>query len=296
MAATYRSFAKVNLHLEVAGRRPDGYHELRTVFQTVSLCDRLEVSLGGGDIELRLSGLPLTAGRDNLAYRAAELYLDAWGDGGGVRLRLDKRIPIGGGLGGGSSNAATVLLALRDLTGRPADARRLTPLAARLGADVPFFLVGGTALGRGRGDEVEPLPDLPETEILLVHPGVAVPTAAVFSAWRGQPRQEPHEALRRLLAGGARDVVAAVGVNDLEPVVLERYSAVKQVYTALVQTGAERVGVSGSGGTVFALGPGTREARELASSLPSRSTVFRVQTLSRASIAARRRVEPPEVP
>ena len=293
---TYRSFAKINLHLEVVDRRPDGYHELRTLFQTISLCDHVEISLAGQTVDLQVSGLPVPADSTNLAHRAAQMFLERWGDGRGVRLALDKRIPIEGGLGGGSSNAATVLLALRELTGEPADAGHLVPVARRLGADVPYFLVGGTALGRGRGDEVEALADLREEEVCLVHPGVGVATAEVFASGRLAYRKEPHRVLRRVLDGEERGLRGAVGINDLEPAVLGLCEAVKEVYTALVQSGAEKVGVSGSGATVFALFPGRWDERELATSLPPRSTILRAQTLSRASIAARRVVDCLEVP
>ena len=182
MATTFRSFAKINLHLEVAGRREDGYHELRTIFQTVSLCDRIEVSLEGHGVELRTSGLDVPGGSGNLAHRAATAFLERWGGAAGVRLHLDKRIPVEGGLGGGSSNAATVLLALRELTGSPGEVAELVPLAVSLGADVPYFLVGGTAYGSDRGDRIERLPDLLEEELLLIFPGGGVSTRTVFES------------------------------------------------------------------------------------------------------------------
>jgi len=300
MPTTYRSFAKINLHLEVVGRRQDGYHELRTVFQTVSLCDLVGVELGGSSVELETGGLAVPGGRANLAHRAAEAYREIWGDGRGVRLRLDKRIPIEGGLGGGSSNAATVLSALRDLFGRPADVADLLAPAAALGADVPYFLVGGTVLGRGRGDDLEPLPDLDEEEVWLVKPEQGVSTREIFASDRLPARRRAHPRLAAVLRGEARLPSQVVGVNDLQDTILGLYEGVKDVYTALVQTDAEGVRVSGSGATVFAFriggasGVGGEDESDLLMSLPAGSRVFRVRTLSRRSIARWRIVESPE--
>ena len=160
--APIRSHAKINWHLEVVRRRPDGYHDLRTIFQTIELADELEVERAGSGIELEVAdgGTELAADRTNLAWRAAELYRERFGDGGvGVRIRLRKRIPIGAGLGGGSSNAAAVLAALARSDGRDPASGELLAAAAELGADVPFFLVGGVAAGLGRGDVIRALAD-----------------------------------------------------------------------------------------------------------------------------------------
>ena len=158
MHRTYRSFAKLNLHLEVIARRDDGFHELSTVFQTVSVHDEIDVALSESGVTLETAGIETPPGPGNLVSRAAASFLARWG-GRGVDLRLRKRIPVGGGLGGGSSNAATVLLALRELTGQPQTIEELQPVAAALGADVPFFLVGGTAVGVDRGDRIIAAPD-----------------------------------------------------------------------------------------------------------------------------------------
>ena len=157
MPKVYRSYAKINLHLQVVGRRADGYHELRTLFQTIDLHDTVGVELGGEGVRLEVRRGDVPSDEGNLAVRAALAYVQRWAPHQGVRLWLDKRIPVGGGLGGGSSNAATVLLALQDLLGDPAPVGELWSLARELGADVPYFLLGGTALGVGRGDEVFPV-------------------------------------------------------------------------------------------------------------------------------------------
>jgi 4-diphosphocytidyl-2-C-methyl-D-erythritol kinase len=290
MATTYRSFAKINLHLEVVGRRPDGYHELRTVFQTVSLHDLIEVSLAGPGVELALRGRRVAAGESNLAHRAAVAFLERWGGGRGVRLVLDKRIPVEGGLGGGSSNAATVLLALRELIGSPADEADLVEVAAGLGADVPYFLLGGTALGTGRGDVVEPLPDLGEDDLWLFDPGQGVSTRRVFESGLIEPRTAPDPLLDALRRGAVRGASGAVGANDLEPAVFAVSAAVREVYNSLVSIGMKRIRVSGSGSTLFAFRSGAEDEREALSILPGDVRVFRVRTMSRASFSARRAV------
>lgn len=290
----FRSFAKINLHLEVLGRRPDGFHELRTVFQSVSLHDRITLERTAAAIELEVRGEPVPGDRTNLAWRAAEAFLERWGDGG-VAMRLDKRIPVGGGLGGGSSNAATVLLALRGLFGEPAAPEELVETAAALGSDVPYFLVGGTALGTGRGERVTALPDLVEERLWIVDPGVRVSTREVFAAGpfaRSVPDDERIERLRR---GETRRPSEVLGRNDLESRVLRRYPQVEAVYTALVQSGVERVGVTGSGAAVCAFA-GRLDECPLNALASSGVRCFDVTTLSRRSIASRQTVDSVEGP
>ena len=169
--ARVRALAKINLALRVLGKRPDGYHELRTIFQTISLADTLEIGFAPGrrtaiEIEDPLA-IP-----DNLVGKAAESVLDALDIRGRVYIRLAKQIPMGAGLGGGSSDAAAVLLALPVLTGCALPLPKLCELGATLGSDVPFFLLGGAAVGIGRGTELFPLPDLSPEPLLLILPGV----------------------------------------------------------------------------------------------------------------------------
>lgn len=297
MPTSWRSFAKINLHLEVLGRRADGFHELRTVFQSVSLSDRLTIELAPRDIELSVSGLAVPADRGNLAWRAAEAFLQEWGGGRsrGARIHLHKRIPVGGGLGGGSSDAATVLLALRELTGRPETVEDLETVAAELGSDVPFFLVGGTALGTGRGERVVPLPDLSEESVWLIDPGISVSTEAVFSAGAFERASGDDALIGRLERGEVPRASEALGSNDLEARVLDLYEPVEAVYTALVQRGIERVRVSGSGATMFAFAAALDERPLEVRSAPG-ARCIEARTLSRRSIAARRVVHSVEGP
>jgi 4-diphosphocytidyl-2-C-methyl-D-erythritol kinase len=293
MSRAYRSFAKLNLHLEVVGRRDDGYHELRTIFQTISLHDEIEIGETSAGVHLTIAGIETPAGPDNLVHRAASEYLSKWG-GGGVDLRLSKRIPVGGGLGGGSSNAATVLLALRELRGEPDLVEELVPIAAGLGADVPYFLVGGTAVGIDRGDRILAAPDLPETELWIAAPAVHVSTRTVFESHRVTRGRGGGSIVERVLAGSCRSTLDAVGSNDLEATVLALFPLVDQVYTALVHSGAERVQISGSGGSMFAFFASPPDEGLLADSLPEGTGLFRTRTLTREALNESRIVDTPE--
>jgi 4-diphosphocytidyl-2-C-methyl-D-erythritol kinase len=166
-ALRYRPHAKFNLALEVREKRPDGFHEVRTVLQSMALCDTLEVFPAGEGISFTCSDPGLPTGPENLVVKAAAALRDATGCTKGVRLHLTKRIPSQAGLGGGSSDAAVTLLALARLWRLPYDAAALLPIATTLGSDVPYFLVGGTALGVGRGEEVYPLPDAPPLHLVV---------------------------------------------------------------------------------------------------------------------------------
>lgn len=290
---TFASFAKVNLHLEVVGRRADGYHELRTVFQTIDLADRitLEPRRAPG-VELALRGDPrLSTGRDNLAVRAAESFLATHPAApfGGVAIEVEKRIPAGGGLGGGSSNAATVLLGLARLAGldpfHPPVAERLAALGRELGADVPFFLVGGCALGLDRGDRIVTLPDpAPPSaggELYLVLPPFGLSTAEVFRNFGRIVDPLPFDPLERALAGERVGLDELVGRNDLEAAAFVLSPALGAMYTALVRGGAGRVRMSGSGSSLFAFFADATAAEAAAAALPRGVHWFRVSMLGR---------------
>jgi 4-diphosphocytidyl-2-C-methyl-D-erythritol kinase len=172
--------AKLNLFLEVTGKRPDGYHELDTVMHTVDLCDELEILKKGRSSALRATGREMGPLEQNLALRAARLFSERTETDSGFEIRLDKRIPVGAGLGGGSSDAAAVLLGCNLLAGSPLDRGALKDLAAELGSDIPFFLHCGTAVCRGRGELVEPLTSVPSLSFLVIYPGFSISTRAVY--------------------------------------------------------------------------------------------------------------------
>lgn len=290
----FHSFAKVNLHLEVLRRREDGYHDLRTIFQSIDLADEIEIVRTPGGVGLEVAGagadsyLPaVPEDESNLAWRAAASYLARWGSAaGGVGIRLTKRIPVGGGLGGGSANAATVLLGLCVLDGRDPRGAELDAIAADLGSDVAFFLHGGSAIGTGRGERIEALPD-PDAEPLelwLAVPPVGVATREVFAAHRLGGSSGSASGVRRTekVTGLAAPWNALLGWNDLEPTCLALYPAVRDVYNRVSESGALAVRLSGSGSTIFALYADRAAGQAAGDRLGSDTIWLPVKTLSRA--------------
>lgn len=262
---------KVNLLLNVLGRRPDGFHALETVLHPVNLCDTLRFEPAVSGIRLTCSdpALPVDAG--NLVHRAAAAFLETAGVRTGVTIHLHKRIPLAAGLGGGSGNAATTLLALNELLGRPLAPTNLQRLAAGLGSDVPFFLQGRPALATGRGEVIEPLdffPALRGAAFLLIHPGFGIATA-----WAYQQLARFPEALQGR-AGRARELITRLQTTDLpgaagafynalEAPALRKYPILALYQEFLRAGGAPVTLMSGSGSTTFALLPDEAAAREL---------------------------------
>ncbi len=245
--------AKINIHLEVVGRRPDGFHELRTLFQTVDLYDTLRARpCEEGRLELEIEpGNLISAGKDNLVLRAAEALWREIGRQPGARLQLEKKIPVGGGMGGGSADAAGALILLDRLWSlemAPSDLRRL---AADLGSDVPFFLHGGFALGFGRGEEVMPLGDLPPFGVLLIIPPVEVSTPEVFGRLAPPVWKRMDDRVYAGVVGSTPAVVWSEVGNDLEQVVCEGWPLVSEALECVRRQGPIFATVSGSGATVF---------------------------------------------
>jgi 4-diphosphocytidyl-2-C-methyl-D-erythritol kinase len=254
--------AKINLVLNVLGRRADGFHDLETVMHPLPLADVLELDRGGRDIRLtcNLPGLP--ADGSNLVVKAAELFRTAAGVSEGVAIRLEKRIPLAAGLGGGSSNAAATLMALNELFGHPLEPSRIEALAASLGSDVPFFLRATPALATGRGEKVEPLGPcvaLADCWVLLIHPGFGIATAWAYrelSRFPAALNGEPGRARRCVEALQARGPLARVGgvlYNALEAPAFAKYPILELYLEHLRNAGAAAGRMSGSGSTTFAL-------------------------------------------
>jgi 4-diphosphocytidyl-2-C-methyl-D-erythritol kinase len=251
------AYAKINLGLEVLGLRQDGYHELRTIFQTVELHDSVTVRPTPSGISLGCDHAALATDETNLAYRAARDLLRYSRVKGGVHIDLVKRIPIGGGLGGGSSDAAAVLRAVDALYGLGLGPAGLHALARRLGADVPYFLFGGTALGLARGDEVYPLRSQIAAHVVLVDPARPVSTAAVFR--RVDARLTPRENSYRIFRFVSSDLEGAdafrILSNDLEQSALEEAPdlarRLRRIRGALVREGAKLASLSGSGSAYY---------------------------------------------
>ena len=255
-----RALAKINIDLRILHKRPDGYHELRTIFQTISLADRISVAYEAAeDTRISIDGDAVI--EDNLIARAARLVVDELRCGGYFRFGLRKSIPMGAGLGGGSSDAAAVLLALPGLMGRSIEPARLQELAASLGSDVPFFLHGGTAVGLGRGEELYPLPDLPAMPGLLVTPAIHVSTAEAYGAL--SPRVDAREAGRKRAefaqVAWAEDVKRAR--NDFEGPVFERHPELADIREKLARSGAVCARMTGSGSSLFGLFPDEESVR-----------------------------------
>lgn len=258
--ARIRSLAKINLDLRILNRRPDGFHELRTVFQTVSLADTIDIAFAPSR-RTRLSLASDVEIPDNLILRAADAVLAALRISGQVSFRLNKRIPMGGGLGGGSSNAAAILLSLPVLAGGALGMERLTELASELGSDVPFFLLGGTALGLGRGTELYPLPDQPSARGLLVAPGVHVSTGEAYAAlgreltFSGASRSINSFQACVWRAGicAPEQAQTARCTNDFETVVFRKHPQLKSIKGKLLQLGACPALMSGSGCSLFGI-------------------------------------------
>lgn len=254
--------AKVNLYLKVLGRRPDGYHELESVMQKLTLADELSFFPRAEGISLACSDPALPGGEENLVWRAARLFLDFTGISGGVRIRLEKRIPVAAGLGGGSSDAAAVLVALDRLFGAGLGEEQLADLGLRLGADVPFFVrPASAALARGIGERLAPVVGLTAGRLLLVNPGFAVSTRWVYENLALTSKGNPYilapesGALNNGNSGPeSLDFHIAPGpcfVNDLETVTIGRHPVIGEIKQSLLDFGARVALMSGSGPTVF---------------------------------------------
>lgn len=252
---TVRAHAKVNLDLRVLGVRADGYHELRTVFQSIELHDTLVCSDKPGPFTLKCRNPIVPLDASNLVWKAAATLWTALGRSGEIRdavVQIDKKIPVEAGLGGGSSDAAAALIALGRLWGG-APVTLLREVGATIGADVPFFLSGGTALGLGRGEEIYPLVDLPPHYVVIVRPPFGVSTAEAYG-WYDEDRaaglRENREFQTLPVPWPSR---AAQMVNDLEPPVMRRHQEIGGLKTQLREAGATAAAMSGSGSAVFGL-------------------------------------------
>ena len=291
------AFAKINLRLDILGKRADGYHELRTIFHTLSLHDeiRLKTSRQPG-ITLTIQGNASLAAeplQKNLVYRAVDAIKRKLKIGGGVEIELKKRIPAGGGLGGGSSDAVAAMLGYLQLTRKKLAPAQMLEIAAPLGADVPFFLLGGRALGVNRGDEIYPLQDIPKMHVLVVVPrGIRVLTPEAFRWASAKPlgltKSLVNSKLLRFcaLSWSAQENGLS---NDFERPVFRRHPRLEQIKRGLLQKGATEASLAGSGSAVFGIFPSPAMARRAAVGFPHDQT-FVCETLSRDRYARRMRI------
>jgi 4-diphosphocytidyl-2-C-methyl-D-erythritol kinase len=273
-----QSHCKINLLLNVVGRRADGFHELEMLMLPVPIFDRLDFELAGECIELTCNRPGIPADSGNLAWRAAESFAAKAGVANGVRIHLEKTIPAEGGLGGGSGNAATTLLALNELHGQPLGQAALQALAAELGSDVPFFLQAEAAVAKGRGELIEPVAPLAALDgkaLLLVRPGFGVPTPwayqrlAKFPDAASRPLGQADELARRLANGPLADTAGAF-YNSLEAPVFDKFPLLKLLKEHALANGAEAALLCGSGSTVFAICSDTAAAKSLGQAIQSK--------------------------
>ena len=286
-----RSFAKVNLSLRILGKRPDNYHEIQTVLQTVSLHDQLKfVTTAGGKLVLTCDNPSIPVDENNLVVKAAEALRKKFRVTKSCEIHLTKRIPVQAGLGGGSSNAAVTLWALTRLWNLPATHHDLLELAARLGADVPFFIEGGCALATGIGTNLAPIPDLPQQQILLIAPAVTVSTAAAYQALNA-PALTTSDSVSRLAISRTQAIFSDSKQwvlcdhleNDFERVIFDIEPEIRRVKEALIQAGARCALLAGSGSSVFGIFDKNEVLRNAAETLQQESgwRIFSCVTLSR---------------
>jgi 4-diphosphocytidyl-2-C-methyl-D-erythritol kinase len=291
------AFAKINLRLDILGKRADGFHELRTIFQTISLQDELRLRTSRQPrIALTIEGnesLSAEPAKGNLVYRAVEALRRELKIRAGVEITLKKTIPAGRGLGGGSSDAASAMLGYLRLTGKKLAIARMAEMAAGLGADVPFFLFGGRALGVSKGDEIYPLADIPKLHVLVVAPKeIHVPTPDAYRWLKAKPLGLTKAATNSKLLEFCALCWSAQGSglsNDFEGPVFRRHPRLDRIKRDLLQRGASEASLAGSGSAVFGVFPSPAMARRAAVGFPHDQT-FVCETLSRERYARKMRI------
>jgi 4-diphosphocytidyl-2-C-methyl-D-erythritol kinase len=291
------AFAKINLRLDILGKRADGFHELRTIFQTISLRDELRLRASPSpESTLSVEGnqtLSSEPPEKNLVYRAVDALRRELKIRNGVEIHLKKTIPAGRGLGGGSSDAAAALLGYLQLTKKKLPAPRLLEIASELGADVPFFLLGGRALGVNKGDEIYPLPDIPKLQILVVSPKeIHVPTVDAYRWLEAKPLALTNSAGTSKLFEFCALSWSAQGSglsNDFEAPVFQRHPRLDQIKRELLQRGAAEASLAGSGSAVFGVFPSPAMARRAAVGFPHDQT-FVCESVSRGRYARLMRI------
>lgn len=252
---TLKARAKINLTLDVLGKRPDGYHEVEMVMQTIGLHDELVIEDAESGITVTTNNPSLPGGESNTAYRAAKMMVDSLQINRGVKIHIIKGIPVSAGLAGGSTDAAAVIKGLNHLWNLNLSREDLVTRAAQIGSDVPFCIRGGTALARGRGELLAELPDIPELWLVLAKPLLEVSTAEIYQNF--DPRrvaERPNTgAMIKAVRDGNINGITENLANVLESVTLSRYPVVLQVKQAMKDSGVRRALMSGSGPTVFGL-------------------------------------------
>ena len=247
------AYAKINICLDVVGKRPDGYHDVDMIMQNISLYDSIDIEKTFSGIELGGTG-PLSYDKTNLAYRAAELFFDSSGIKGGARIHIQKRIPMCAGMAGGSADAAAVLKGLNLLYGKPLALPVLTKIGARLGADVPFCILGKTARACGIGDKLTKIPPLPQKNILVVKPPVAVSTPEAYAGLDFENMDHPdiEKAICAIENGDMNSLYREMG-NSFEYSIFRKHPKIANIKAKMLELGADASLMSGSGSAVFGI-------------------------------------------
>ena len=282
MSHVWRAFAKVNLELRILGKRPDSYHEIRTVMQTIGLYDEIRVS-GAEEFAFETSG-QVPEDESNLVVRAVRAFERETSLGVRLRLNLTKRVPVGAGLGGGSADAAVTVLGLAKHYGVRIRGERLGRIFRQLGADVPFFALGGRALGIGRGDELFPLPDGEALSLVLAHPECQIRSSEAYSWLTELPESIRIMSFcaRFVPAHGEGEPTSEARFNDFEAPVFRRFPELAVIKGELSASGARLAALTGSGSTVFGVFPDEGRAKRAAAKFGGRLRVTRVRSLGRA--------------
>ncbi|MBR6478825.1 MAG: 4-(cytidine 5'-diphospho)-2-C-methyl-D-erythritol kinase [Lachnospiraceae bacterium] len=262
-ACDRRAYAKINLSLDVVGRLENGYHLVRMIMQTVDLCDLMHFEKTTGDVRITCDNEELSVGEDNLIYKAAALMKETYGISGGLSVRLNKRIPMAAGMAGGSSDAACTLMAMNDLYELGLSEAELRGLGVKLGADVPYCIMGGTALSEGIGEILTRIAPMPDCVLLIAKPDVNVSTKYVYEQIDSKEiLQHPDvDGMQRAIAGGELREMAGLLGNVLETVTVEKYPVVSQIKDIMTEGGALGSLMSGSGPSVFGIFENEREAK-----------------------------------
>jgi len=249
-----KSCAKINIGLSVTGQRQDGYHNIETLFQEIDLCDEITFKQSSNSIIIKSDNPDLPLDKSNLMYQAFELFKNKASISDGIEIYIKKRIPMGGGLGGGSSNAATTLLAANSLWGSPFSTEQLFNLAQEIGSDVPFFITGGTAIGRGRGEELSFLEIPDDWFAVLVCPGISVSTKWAYGELKITLTNEKKITnFNALFTDWLIDRWQSDLLNDFETPVFNRYPELRAIKDKLYKMGAFYASMSGSGSTLYGL-------------------------------------------
>lgn len=267
---TEKAYAKINISLDVTGKREDGYHEMLMVMQTVTLCDDVTVELTDGEKSSATCNLHfIPCDERNLAVRAANMFFEKLGRKGAAKITLDKQIPVGAGMAGGSSDAAAVLRALNSLCGRPFDRAGLEALAAQVGSDVAFCISGGTMLASGRGEVLTPLPPMPDCYVVISKPDFSISTPELFKKLDSvKLRCHPDTAgIRDALDEGNLLKLARRMFNVFEDVPDRRFSTVTEIKSALLDHGALGAVMTGTGSAVFGIFSDLSSAENAAAAL-----------------------------